>query len=285
LPEYATLDFHFSRALTAAEQEQVLRLVNDKVRANLLRRVEILPLAEALATGAVALFDEKYGESVRVVSFGDWARELCGGTHVERSGELGLVTLSPDKSIGTGLRRIELRAGKAAEDEVLTLQSIVSTVANDLRVGPPAIPGRVQALQVAIKRLQKEAARSLDHQAAQALGGLELAEVDGLAIGLQIVHAEPKQLVAYANQAMEWSNRRLDLVIVVGGKSFAVEVKPSRINTVRAPDVIKVFTGVAGGKGGGRPTLGEGGGIDPDRVQEAFKRVQDYVSDQVEAHR
>jgi alanyl-tRNA synthetase len=285
LPEYATLDFHFARGLTSAELDRVSRLVNDKVRANLVRRVEVLPLAEALATGAVALFDEKYGDKARVVSFGEWARELCGGTHVERSGELGLVTLSPDKSIGTGLRRIELRAGEAAENQLLALQGIVSKLAIDLRVGPPAIPPRVEALQAEVKRLQKQADRLVDREAAQAIEALQLADVDGFALGLQKVDAELKQLRVYANQAMEWSNQRLDLVIVVGGKSFVIEVKPSRTNLVKAPDVIRVFTQVAGGKGGGRSTLGEGGGIDPDRVEQAFQRVRDYVSDQLEAHR
>ncbi len=285
LPEYATLDFHFGRALTPDELDRVSRLLNDKVRANLVRRVEILPLAEALATGAVALFDEKYGDTVRVVSFGNWARELCGGTHVERSGELGFVTLSPDKSIGTGLRRIELRAGEAAEEHIRTLEGIVSTLAQGLHVAPLETPARVEALQREVKRLQKEETRSVDRQAAQAVAALQFTEVDGLTIGFQQVTANPKQLVTFANQAMEWSNRRLDLVIVVGGKYFAVEVKPSRTNVVKAPEVIKVFTAIAGGKGGGRMTIGEGGGIDPDRVEDALREVQNYVRDQVEARR
>jgi alanyl-tRNA synthetase len=271
--------------LTADEVDRVSRLLNAKIRADLVRRVEELPLDQAIKTGAVALFDEKYGDLVRVVSFGDWARELCGGTHVERSGEIGLALISNDRSIGAGIRRIEMRAGAAAEDQVLALQRVISALTAELRVGPLEVPTRVEALQVEVKRLQKVAARSVDRDAAQALEALQLTEVDGFTIGLQRVDAEPKQLVAYANQAMEWSNRRLDLVIVIGGKSFAVEVKPSRTNLFRAPEVIKVFTRVAGGKGGGRLTIGEGGGIDPDRVQQAFLEVQGYVRDQVEALR
>src|SRR5439155_7931516 len=81
-PDYATFDFRFPRALTPDEVDRVFRLLNDKVRANFIRRVEELPLEQAIATGAVALFDEKYGDLVRVVSFGDWARELCCGTYV-----------------------------------------------------------------------------------------------------------------------------------------------------------------------------------------------------------
>ncbi|HXN03128.1 MAG TPA: alanine--tRNA ligase, partial [Candidatus Dormibacteraeota bacterium] len=102
-PDYATFDFRFPRALTADEVDRVSRLLNEKIRADLVRRVEELPLEQAIATGAVALFDEKYGDLVRVVSFGDWARELCGGTHVERSGEIGLAMISNDRSIGAGV--------------------------------------------------------------------------------------------------------------------------------------------------------------------------------------
>src|SRR5207244_1825540 len=112
-PDYATFDFRFPRALTPEEIDRVSALLNEKIRANLVRRVEELPLDQAIATGAVALFDEKYGERVRVVSFGDWARELCGGTHVERSGEIGIALISSDRSIGARVRRLETRGASA----------------------------------------------------------------------------------------------------------------------------------------------------------------------------
>src|SRR5947209_9700891 len=125
-PEHASFDFRFSRALTTDELDRVSSLLNEKIRANLVRRVEELPLDQAIATGAVALFDEKYGERVRVVSFGDWARELCGGTHVERSGEIGFALISSDRSIGAGVRRIEMRAGAAAERQVRQYERVLS---------------------------------------------------------------------------------------------------------------------------------------------------------------
>jgi len=104
-PDRATFDFQFLRPLRAEELEQVSQLLNDRIRSNLERHVEVLPLEQAIATGAVALFDEKYGDTVRVVSFGDWARELCGGTHVARTGEIGMAIIGSDRSVAAGVRR------------------------------------------------------------------------------------------------------------------------------------------------------------------------------------
>jgi len=134
-PDYATFDFRFPRALTADELDRVFRLLNDKIRADLLRRVEELPLEQAIATGAVALFDEKYGDLVRVVSFGDWARELCGGTHVERTGEIGMALISNDRSIGAGIRRVEMRAGGSMSGCSRSLARLYG------RVSPSCLPG------------------------------------------------------------------------------------------------------------------------------------------------
>ena len=115
-PDHTTFDFNFSRALSPVELREVERAVNDAIRRNLERTAEVMPIARARAEGAVMLFDEKYGEEVRVVDFGGWSRELCGGTHVARSGDLGAAILVSESSVGQGLRRIDMVAGKAAED-------------------------------------------------------------------------------------------------------------------------------------------------------------------------
>jgi alanyl-tRNA synthetase len=274
-PDSATFDFRFPRALTPDEVEQVSTLLNEKIRANLVRRVEELPLEEAIATGAVALFDEKYGDVVRVVSFGDWARELCGGTHVERTGEIGMALISGDRSIGAGLRRIEMWAGAAAEREVRNNERILAELGTALRGSPKDLPGKVRTLQAQLKEAQKALGQATTRLAGTA--NVEVAEVNGFRIGLQRVEAQPKDLLAYANRAMEANKRALDLVIVVGGKHFAVEVKPSRHKQLKVGEVINAFTEVAGGKGGGRGTIGEGGGIDPSQVEDAFRHVRDFV--------
>ena len=275
-PDYATFDFRFPRGLTPEEVEQVSALLNEKIRANLPRRVEELPLDQAIATGAVALFDEKYGERVRVVSFGDWARELCGGTHVERSGEIGIALISGDRSIGAGVRRIEMWAGAAAERRVRSGERVLRELGDTLRTAPAELPARVAALQAEVKRLEKDAASLRQRVAAGGGAQVEEAEVGGVRLMLQRVDEHEKDLLVFADQALNRANGN-GVAIVVGGRNFAVKVANPLAERLPANNLIQAFRQVAGGKGGGRGPVGQGGGIDPNRVDDAFKSVQDYV--------
>ena len=282
-PDHASFDFHFSRALTADELDRVSGLLNEKIRADLVRRVEELPLDQAIATGAVALFDEKYGELVRVVSFGDWARELCGGTHVERSGEIGVALISSDRSIGTGVRRIEMRAGAAAEQQVRDDERVLRELGDALRTAPSELPARVAALQAEVKRLEKETASLRQRLAAGGGTQLEEAVVDGVRLMLQRVDAAETDLLLFADSALNRANGN-GVAIVVGGRNFAVKVASPLAERLPANDLIQAFRQVAGGKGGGRGPVGQGGGIDPERVDDAFKSVQDYVRTRLKQH-
>jgi alanyl-tRNA synthetase len=275
-PDYATFDFRFPRALTADEVDRVAGLLNEKIRANLVRRVEELPLEQAIATGAVALFDEKYGDVVRVVSFGDWARELCGGTHVERSGEIGLALISGDRSIGAGVRRIEMRAGAAAEQQVRDNERLLRELGDALRAAPSELPARLAGLQADLKRLEKETADLRQRLAAGASAHLEEADVNGVRLMLQRVADEERDLLVFADHALNRANGN-GVAIIVGGRNFAVKVASPLADRLPANDLVQAFRQVAGGKGGGRGPVGQGGGIDPGRVGEAFKSVQEYV--------
>src|SRR6266852_6352709 len=275
-PDYATFDFRFPRALTPDEVDRVSALLNEKIRANLARRVEELPLEQAIATGAVALFDEKYGERVRVVSFGDWARELCGGTHVERSGEIGIALISSDRSIGAGVRRIDMRAGAAAEQQIRNDERVLRELGDALRTASSELPGRVAALQAEVKRLEKETANLRQRLAAGGSAQLEEADIEGVRLMLQRVDEQEKDLLPYADEALNRANGN-GVAIVVGGRNFAVKVASPLAERLSANDLIQAFRQVAGGKGGGRGQVGQGGGIDPNRVDDAFKSVQDYV--------
>jgi alanyl-tRNA synthetase len=275
-PDYATFDFRFSRALTADEVDRVSRLLNEKIRADLVRRVEELPLEKAIKTGAVALFDEKYGDLVRVVSFGDWARELCGGTHVERSGEIGLALISNDRSIGAGVRRIEMRAGAAAEQQVRDDERVLRELGDVMRTAPAELPSRVAALQAEVKRLEKEAGSLRQKLAAGGGAQLEEADVDGVRLMLQRVDDGEKDLLLFADQALNRANGN-GVAFIVAGRNFAVKVASPLSERLPASDLVQAFRQVVGGKGGGRGQVGQGGGIDPARVDEAFTSLQDYV--------
>jgi alanyl-tRNA synthetase len=278
--DYATFDFRFPRALTTDEVDRVSHLLNEKIRANLERLVEELPVDKAIATGAVALFDERYGDLVRVVSFGDWARELCGGTHVERSGEIGVALISSDRSIGAGVRRIEMRAGAAAEQQVREDERVLRELGDALRTAPSELPARVAALQAEMKRLEKEAANLRQRLASGGGGQLEEVLVNGVHLMLQRVDAAETDLLVFADSALNRANGS-GVAIVVGGRNFAVKVASLLTERLPANDLIQAFRQVAGGKGGGRGPVGQGGGIDPNRVDDAFKSVQDYVRKQL----
>jgi alanyl-tRNA synthetase len=281
-PAYATFDFRFPRALEPEELERVASRLNEQIRANLVRRVEELPLEKAIATGAVALFDEKYGDVVRVVSFGDWARELCGGIHVERSGEIGLALLSADRSIGAGIRRIEMRAGSAAERQVRAEERVLGELEETFRAGLAELPSRVAALQAEVKRLEKEAAGLRQRLAAGTGARIQEAKVNGVHLLLQRLDEGEKELLVFADQALNRANGN-GVAIVVSGRNFAVKVASPLAERLAANDLVQAFRQVAGGKGGGRGPVGQGGGIDPDRVDAAFKTVQDYVRDHLSA--
>ena len=248
-PDYATFDFRFPRALTADEVDRVSRLLNEKIRADLVRRVEELPLDKAIKTGAVALFDEKYGDLVRVVSFGDWARELCGGTHVERSGEIGLALISNDRSIGAGVRRIEMRAGAAAEQQVRDDERVLRELGDVLRTSPSELSSRVVALQAEVKRLEKEAASLRQRLAAGGGAQLEEADVAGVRLILQLVDEDEKDLLLFADQALNRANGN-GVAIVVGGRNFAVKVASPLSDRLPASDLVQAFRQVVGGRAG-----------------------------------
>jgi len=275
-PGSATFDFRFPRGLTAVEIEQVSRRLNEKIRANLERRVEELPLAQAIASGAVALFDEKYGDTVRVVSFGDWARELCGGTHVQRTGEIGLALIGPDRSVAAGVRRIELHAGRAAEDLVAIHEQALSRLSDALRAGPVDLPARVESLQNEVKRLQKEIANMRQRLATGGQVETVEADVDGIRLMLQRVEAPAEELLGFADNALGRANGKA-VAIVVGGRSLAVKVSAPLAERLPAGALVQAFQAVAGGKGGGRGAVGQGGGLDPSRVDKAFQSLQAYV--------
>ncbi|MDQ6885348.1 MAG: alanine--tRNA ligase-related protein, partial [Candidatus Dormibacteraeota bacterium] len=276
LPDRATFDFRFPRALDAEELARVSRLLNEKVRANLERRVEALPLQAAIDSGAVAIFDEKYGETVRVVSFGTWARELCGGTHVARSGEIGLVLLGSDRSVAAGVRRIELQAGEAAESTVRAHDQALTQLGEALRAGPGALPSRVESLQAEVKRLQKEIVQLRQRVASGGPAELMQADVNGVRLVLQRVDAGPQDLLAFADHALNGSNGNT-VAIIVGGRSVAIKVAAALVDRLPAGPLVQAFHAVAGGKGGGRGQVGQGGGIDPARIDDAFRGVQEYV--------
>ncbi len=182
-PERATFDFSWPRPLTEAELQALERQLNLALRRDLERRVELLSLDEARRSGALALPEETYSEVVRVVSFGEYSRELCGGTHVQRSGEIGSAILTAERSVGSGLRRIEMVAGVAAERWWEEQRVQTAEVARVLRAPAKELGTRVETLQERLRSLEKELER-VRRQGLAPAGGAVLEQVAGTTLAV-----------------------------------------------------------------------------------------------------
>jgi len=257
-PSRLRFDFEHPTALTQDTADEVERLVNAEILANLQRRTELKPFRDAIGSGAIAFFGDKYGEDVRVVSFGDFSAELCGGTHVPGTAEVGLFRIVSDASIGSGVRRIEAVTGAAAVAYTLERERLLRGIAARLRVSVDQLPQRVEALTARNGSTGRGtiAAASLAEAVATAPSGQRyvIAEDPGI---------EPASLAAEARRL----SGELDAVAVVllpdvraGSLRIGVSVPAAGQADARA--VLRQVLAVTGGRGGGSRSFAQGGGAE-----------------------
>jgi alanyl-tRNA synthetase len=277
---HTTFDFAFGRALTAEEIREVQRRVNAAIRSDLPRTTTVMPIDEARRTGAVALFGEKYGEQVRVVDFGGWSRELCGGTHVQHTGELGAAIIAAESSIGQGTRRIEMVVGESAERYWTDMAASLREAAQQLRVKPEEVPQRVVALQQQIKQLHRDVVDA--RRSAAGRGGVEGAEVEELG-SVRFAHllmnggsgTDADDVKTAADSLFAERLQADGVALVIGQSSLAVKVGGgAQQSGVRAGDLARVAAEATGARGGGRPDFAQGGVGNPDRRSEALDAVR-----------
>ncbi|AMV71300.1 alanine--tRNA ligase [Desulfuromonas carbonis] len=283
-PERLRFDFtHFS-ALTAVEIEEIERRVNLRIRQNQGVEVDEMAADAAIAAGATALFGEKYGERVRVVRVGDFSMELCGGTHTQAAGDIGLFKILQESGIAAGVRRIEAVTGARALAAVQQQENALEGLARLLKSEPTQLEPRLQRLLERQKELEREietlqarfnANRSLQlvEQATEVAGvKLLAARTDGL---------DGKQLRELADQLRE---RLASGVIVLAASdgarvSLLVAVTRDLTGRVQAGALIKPLAEAVGGRGGGRPDLAQAGGNDPGQLDAALARVPQLLAD------
>jgi alanyl-tRNA synthetase len=262
-PDTCTFDFNLDRALSGSELDAVLGIVNRSVREDLARLTRVMPLAEARHSGAMQLFGEKYGEEVRVVSFGDFSVELCGGTHVDRTGQIGQVVAVSERSVGAGLRRVEFLAGEASERHLRALVGSAERAAAALKVSPADLPVRVEALVEERKQLQ----RQLDdlQRRLVAGGGGAVASAHGFRNGVvfQVVGAEDPDLIRHAADGLLDRETTSQLAVVMAGADGRARlvVKARRGGDATAAEAFGRIREKVGGRGGGNDTLAQGGGF------------------------
>jgi alanyl-tRNA synthetase len=258
-PDRLRFDFLHPQALSDDETERVERLVNAEVLVNAERTTEIRPYQDAIREGAIAFFGDKYGEDVRVVSFGDFSTELCGGTHVHRTAEVGLFLIVSEGSIGSGVRRIEAVTGEAAVQRALDRDKLLRGLATRLRVPVEQLPVRVEALTA---RTSKPRPVRLDAEALAATVRLTSA-------GHRFVVVEdPDLAVADLASQARWLSRELDAVAVLllpdaQQLRIGVSVPDALAPQIPATRLLDSVLAVTGGRGGGSATFAQGGGAQP----------------------
>jgi alanyl-tRNA synthetase len=275
---------HFS-PLSAAELAAVEKLVNEKIRTNAQVTTTLVKREEALQSGATALFGEKYADTVRVVAMADFTRELCGGTHVQATGEIGLFTIHSEGGIAAGIRRIEAFAGGPA---VANMQAVIAREKElCLLLGggtPEELPGRVEGLLKSVRGLEKQVAELSRQLAGRDLDGLlDKAE---LVAGIRVVHAE---IVLDSPKTLRDAGDRVRAalgsgVAVLGGAingkaALLALVSDDLTGRVKAGDLIGRVARVVGGKGGGRADMAQAGGPLADKLAEALRSVPEAVAE------
>jgi len=268
-PEGLRFDFSHPKGLSAEERRAVEDWANAHILANSPGLVRELKIAEAKAEGAMALFGEKYGETVRVVSFGDWSKELCGGTHTAASGEIGLVKITSESSVSSGVRRIEAVAGLRALAAWREEQAFVEGVASTLKSNVGDLPVRVAKLLEREKELQKKLEKALQGGGGGGLSGLEAQVGPHKLFFGYLEEAELEQLKQLADRKRDELGA-LSFVALAAGTQVEGEWRAAVVATsakdaskaLPAGGFIKEFTALFGGRGGGKAEFAQGGGGD-----------------------
>jgi len=282
-------DFVHTKPISPQEMADVEEIANSIVLQNTAVETRLMGVEEAKESGARALFGEKYGDEVRVVSMGDptgnavgWSVELCGGTHVRRTGDIGLITVLGDSGVAAGVRRIEALTAKGARSHARNNANIVASVADALHVGPTEVFTRIEALQDSLKKAERalsEANKKL------ALGGGSSAaapaddSVNGVTyVGRAVEGVSPKDVKGLVDAEKKRIGSGVVTVVLKGedGRgTVAVGVTEDLVGKYSAGDLIKLATVALGGQGGGgRPDMAQGGGPDGSKAAEAIAAVR-----------
>jgi alanyl-tRNA synthetase len=281
-PDGFRFDYTYSSPVSAEEIARIERRVNERIRENVPVDVAFLPYREAIALGAMALFDEKYGETVRVVRMGDFSTELCGGTHVLRTGDVGFFKILSDRSISADTRRVEALTGRAAVEYVQAKEQAMAELAVLLKAAPEEIMDKARRLLERQKELEREI-RELRAKVAsgQSRDLLEEArEIGGVRVLAAEVDLEDPKAMGDLSDRLK--DRLGSGIVLLGSRSkekviLTVSVSKDLQGRFPAGELMKEISRAVGGKGGGRPHFAQGGGPEVDRLPQALQMLQRLV--------
>jgi alanyl-tRNA synthetase len=288
LVEPARLRFDFSHFAPLSREEllEIERLVNEQIRRNAPVETQVMAFDEARSSGAMALFGEKYGDTVRVLRIGDFSMELCGGTHARRAGDIGLFKIVSEGGVASGVRRIEAVTGAAAVAAMEAADEALSRIAGLVKAGREDVEDKVQQLIERGRKLEKEL-EQLKGRLASAAGSdlsAQATDVKGLKVlAARLDGADAKSLRETVDQLKnKLGSAAVVLAAVSGDKvSLVAGVTADYTQKIKAGDLVNMVAQQVGGKGGGRPDMAQAGGTDPAALDAALHSVSDWVRQQL----
>jgi alanyl-tRNA synthetase len=278
-PNYLRFDFTHYQPMTEDEIKEVERLVNEQVLRNVKVETDVMPVEEAIRSGAMALFGEKYSGMMRVLTVPGFSKELCGGTHVRATGDIGVFKITSDESIASGVRRIRAVTGIDAYERFREDEEIIEEVTSNLRTSRAELPVVIGRLQDELKKARREADELRLKIATGAAGSAASNGDDAREVaGVKILAREASGLdAAGMRQLSDTLLARIKSGVVVLGRSndgkasLIVRTSDDLTNRVPAGQVIKELVPIIGGRGGGKPDMAEGGGNQPEKLSEALQ--------------
>ena len=283
--EKTRFDFTHNAAVSDEQIREIERRVNAEIMANAQTQARVMDIESAKSTGAMMLFGEKYGESVRVLDVGS-SRELCGGTHVSRAGDIGFFTITAEGGVAAGVRRVEAVTGAVALNYVQGMESTLGGVAGTLRVTPHEVPARVGAMIDQVRELEKEL-NALKGRLASAQGD-EMVEKAVDIGGVKVLSAALNGADAKAlRDTMDKLKDKLKSAVIVLGTvqgdkvQLAAGVTSDMVDRVKAGELVSMVAQQVGGKGGGKPDMAMAGGTNPEALPQALDSVMAWVKDRL----
>jgi alanyl-tRNA synthetase len=285
-PDRLRFDFTHFTAVTPEEQAQIERLVNDEIRLNQPLSVRVMELEEALKTGAMALFEEKYGDRVRLVEIQGFSRELCGGTHTHWTGELGVFLIIQETGIAAGVRRIEALAGRHALEYINRHRQVLNHAAEALKAAPWEVAERIDKILAQQRQMEKELEAFKASAAGRRSADLfdQTEEIAGVKVLVTQVQADnPKILREINDKFKEKFTKGIAVLGAVSeGKVFLLAGVTQELTArLHAGNLIKEIVTEVGGSGGGRPDMAQAGGNRPDKLEDALHLAEKLIRDKL----
>ena len=285
-PDRLRFDFSHFQPLTPEELQRIESRVNAQIRANADVETRVMPIDQAMEAGAMALFGEKYGDEVRVLSIGDFSVELCGGTHARRAGDIGLFKIVSEAGVAAGVRRIEAVTGEAALAHIEALEKNLDEVAGMVKGTPGEAAAKVGQLLERNRKLEKELealkAKLASSQGSDLAG--QAREVEGIKVlAARLEGADAKGLRETVDQLKNKLGAAAVILAAVNGDKVALVAGVTKAETgrVKAGELVNHVATQIGGRGGGRPDMAQAGGSQPENLDAALASVGDWVKQQL----